>query len=135
MRVAVPITSHESQRPSRPLSSASSQPSLHLIMSLSRLPLLRTSLTRSLHTSTIRSFPASTSTPLDSTTAAPPTSLSEPHAADAVAGKITGPITERLSAGEITAETISGAPSACCSPLSASWDRERCRLARTMLAT
>lgn len=75
-------------------------------MSLARLPFFRASAIRSLHTSALRRNDKAPTGLLDATPKA------APHAADAVAGKVPGLYTERLSPGEITAETISGAPSA-----------------------
>jgi hypothetical protein len=94
-------------------------PSSHLFspMSFTRLPLLRSTLVRSLHTSRPafiggQASPAVNDPALDPVPAsAPSTSPTAPHPADVVAGKVVGPITTRLSAGEITAETTSGAPS------------------------
>jgi hypothetical protein len=74
-------------------------------MSLTRLSIFRASGIRSLHTSAFR---ANEKTAAGILHAAP---KAEPHAADAVAGKVPGLFTERLSPGEITAETINGAPS------------------------
>ena len=81
-------------------------------MSLARLPLLRQSLTRPFST-TARTLLAS-SAPSRSSTNDREGGEALAHPADVVAGKSIDLVTERLSAGEITAETVSGAPSECC---------------------
>ena len=73
-------------------------------MSLARTTFSRLSAVRSLHTSALRLNEKAVSDRLA-------TPKPAPHPADAVAGKVPGLFTERLSPGEITAETINGAPS------------------------
>lgn len=90
-------------------------------MSVARLPLFRPTLLRSIHTtrtvsvgqSSLITNTTSDKNAIDPTPSSGPdtSSVGAPHPADVVAGKVVGPITERLTSSEIAAETINGAPS------------------------